>query len=457
MRLTQVRADFRHWRRTRPFWAGLWVMAGGCFIVAPPIAPVEIMLTAGPAGTTALGVGVVLFAAGVVFWTRPQQRVFTAVVSAAFSVVSFATTNFGGLGIGMLLGVLGSSMAFGWRATPAAEGPGSGHPREGGRGTEHPGQPAAEDPTADVSEDGQRTDADGDSHPVPAAPRADDTARSDATANRVAAPILRKPGLRRRVGSRRTPRRLLRGGVLACAALQLSLMTAGPAHAQSCLPDGVPWLLPWPPAPPPCSDPSPEPSPSDEPAPAPSTTPGSGPSGAAPAPSSPSGVEPLPSKPAGVHQTAVPPAPEEDTDLPLPARIPPDISAAKLDAHALEIKGSRTLPTTDGAVKVLVMHAASVSLRDYRLDTAQPGPGLGVGFDITIHDVDLYLSSLSGTLRVAGVPIRLALSADLLPDFLPLNVPLPQLTLESVKAQQTLIVSPRAEYSGLRITTRSGG
>lgn len=439
MRLTRLRADFRHWRRTRPFWAGLWVL--------------------------------------------PHQRLFTAVVSAAFSVISFATTNFGGLGLGMILGVLGSSMAFGWRPAPAAEHSGGG----GGHGTERPGPPTTEGPSEGGSND-ERSDGGSrrqgpigtahsrnrnttgvsgkddprgvDGKQIPAGECAADVVRPHATASRAEAPHGRSAdGARHRAVARRTPPRLLRAGTLACAAFLLSLVTVAPAQAQPCLPDGLPWLLPWRPAPPPCTDPpsGPDPSPPPSPAPpGPRPDPGTDPSEGSPDPSRTS-LGRLPETSGEIKHTAVPPAPGQDKDLPLPALLPPNIRAAKLDARALEIKGSRILPTTEGGIKVLVMHAASVSLQGYRLDTVQTGPGLGLAFDITIEDVDLYLPSLSGTLRVAGVPLRLSLSADLLPDFLPLNVPLPRLALETVEAQQSLIVSPRAEFTGLRIESRSGG
>ncbi|MFF3373721.1 DUF6114 domain-containing protein [Streptomyces sp. NPDC002680] len=158
MRLAAGRAAFRHWRRTRPFWAGLFVMAGGGFIIAPPLAPIKAVLTGGPAVTTGIAVGVVLVAAGVVFWIRPVQRVFTSVVAAAFSVISFATTNFGGLGFGMLCGVIGSSMAFGWRANPPAD-DAEDDGADGGRPAG--GEPSREDVPDDDQADGKHP-SDGD-------------------------------------------------------------------------------------------------------------------------------------------------------------------------------------------------------------------------------------------------------------------------------------------------------
>ncbi|MFF3373722.1 hypothetical protein ACFYXF_12350 [Streptomyces sp. NPDC002680] len=102
-----------------------------------------------------------------------------------------------------------------------------------------------------------------------------------------------------------------------------------------------------------------------------------------------------------------------------------------------------------------MLHAASITLTNYRLTTAQPGPGLTLRFDVTVNDVDLYMASLSGVLRLAGLPLRISLSADLIPDFLPLDVTLPRLSLDTVEAKQTLIVSPNATFTDLEITSHS--
>jgi hypothetical protein len=112
------RARFRAWRRRRPFWAGVLTGCAGAEMIWVPLSPPGVMLHMGVGGLSALVIGWMLMAAGVCFWVKPEQRQFVAVVAAAASVVSFITTNFGGFGLGMLLGLLGSSMAFGWRPLP---------------------------------------------------------------------------------------------------------------------------------------------------------------------------------------------------------------------------------------------------------------------------------------------------------------------------------------------------
>ncbi|WP_030609554.1 DUF6114 domain-containing protein [Streptomyces fulvoviolaceus] len=483
MRLTTRRAAFRHWRRTRPFWAGLFVMAGGMFIIAPPLAPIKAMLTGGPAVTTGVAVGVILVAAGVVFWIRPVQRVFTSVVAAAFSVISFATTNFGGLGIGMLLGIIGSSMAFGWREIPPAEGA-----RDDGEAGDQPdgGEPRRWGVPDDERRD-EKPPSDGDAgEPDPTRVVDLDISVTSQGAGTAAG----DPGPVHRLGSMRQPqprRRLLRGAAAATAVTALGVIAAAPAHAQACLPSGIPWPSWWSPAPPACtgpmtlgdmsqtsataaaSAPPRSPDPAETPPASPHVGATSAPPSLADAPGtpakSPGPDEPIPSpsestpapKASGdITYQPVPPATEQADDGPLPARIAPTISADRLDANALQIKGSRWLETPTGRTKVLVLHATSITLTNYQLTTAQSGPGLTLRFDVTVNDVDLYMASLSGVLRIAGLPLRISLSADLIPDFLPLDITLPQLSLDTVEAKQTLIVSPDATFTGLKIVSRAG-
>ncbi|AIA07184.1 DUF6114 domain-containing protein [Streptomyces noursei] len=108
-----VRRALRCWRRSRPFWAGLWAVAGGLELIALPLAPLPLMLKVGIGAMSAIGVGLVLIAGGLFFVFAPAQRMFVSVVTAIASLVSLATTNLGGFGIGCGLGLLGSSMAFG--------------------------------------------------------------------------------------------------------------------------------------------------------------------------------------------------------------------------------------------------------------------------------------------------------------------------------------------------------
>ncbi|GGX76791.1 DUF6114 domain-containing protein [Streptomyces fructofermentans] len=118
----RLRRSLRHWRRTRPFWAAAWVIAGGVEMVALPLAPLPLMIKVGVGAMSAVGISLVLIAGGLFFLFRPEQRMFVSVVTAIASLTSMATTNLGGFGIGMAAGLIGSSMAFGWLPDPVPEG-----------------------------------------------------------------------------------------------------------------------------------------------------------------------------------------------------------------------------------------------------------------------------------------------------------------------------------------------
>ncbi|MDI2130029.1 DUF6114 domain-containing protein [Yinghuangia seranimata] len=109
------RRALRRWRRTRPFWGGLYLVLGGTEIILIPMSPLSILITLGVGGLAALGIGAVLVVAGLCLWFLPAQRHFVSLVALIASVVSFAATNLGGFLVGMALGIVGSSMGFGWR------------------------------------------------------------------------------------------------------------------------------------------------------------------------------------------------------------------------------------------------------------------------------------------------------------------------------------------------------
>jgi hypothetical protein len=57
---------------------------------------------------------------GVLLWASPAQRLFYSVLAVLMSLGSWITSNLGGFFLGLLLGLVGGSLAFAWtpRATP---------------------------------------------------------------------------------------------------------------------------------------------------------------------------------------------------------------------------------------------------------------------------------------------------------------------------------------------------
>lgn len=121
------RAAFRRWRRTRPFWGGFLLLLAGIELLLIPLSgilvhgAVKLVVYIGIGGVFGVLLGVLLIACGLLLWLNPAHRTFYAIAGVLLAVLSFIASNFGGFFIGMLLGIIGGSMGFGW--TPSAERP----------------------------------------------------------------------------------------------------------------------------------------------------------------------------------------------------------------------------------------------------------------------------------------------------------------------------------------------
>ena len=282
------RERFRAWRRSRPFWAGVLMVLAAAATAGAPLGPLTAMLAAGPAAVSGLAFGAIYLGAAATFWFAPQQRVFVAFSCAVLAVASFALSNFGGLGVGMLCALVGSSMAFGWR----------------------PGTALA---------------------------------------------------------------------AVALAGLLLVTPTGAPPAAAAAVRAAI-----------------------------------------------------------GTPEHA-------------PQRDASTVTIAGMHAKNLRVLGARTLRTPTGPRSVLLMHADTVVLDDYLLRTDQSGPQAAIGFDMTVHDVDLYMQELSGSVELGPLRVPVALDAGTIPQWLPVDVTIPDFVVRGVRAQQALVVAPHADVTGLRM------
>ncbi|MEI5103564.1 DUF6114 domain-containing protein [Streptomyces sp. PmtG] len=116
--LRDLRRALRRWRRTRPFWGGLLLIMGGAELLIVPLSPLTVLVSLGLGGIAAIGIGIALMAAGVFLWLLPHAHHYVSVNALILSVLSFAATNLGGFLVGMLLGIVGSAMGFGWTPVP---------------------------------------------------------------------------------------------------------------------------------------------------------------------------------------------------------------------------------------------------------------------------------------------------------------------------------------------------
>ncbi|MGW9210256.1 DUF6114 domain-containing protein [Embleya sp. NPDC055664] len=117
-----ARRVVRRWRRTRPFWSGVYLIAGGLEILAVPLSPLPVMISLGIAGIASLAIGVILIVAGLFMWFAARHRHFVGIFAMIVSISSFVAANLGGFLLGMLLGVLGSAMGVAWRPNRVSAG-----------------------------------------------------------------------------------------------------------------------------------------------------------------------------------------------------------------------------------------------------------------------------------------------------------------------------------------------
>jgi Family of unknown function (DUF6114) len=111
---TRVGRGWRHWRRSRPFWGGLLITLGGAEILTSERAPLRVVLHFGVGGLAGLLVPVIMVICGLLLLFNPQQRLFYSILAVLMSLASWATSNLGGFLVGMILGLVGGSLAFAW-------------------------------------------------------------------------------------------------------------------------------------------------------------------------------------------------------------------------------------------------------------------------------------------------------------------------------------------------------
>lgn len=143
------RLQFRAWRGTRPFWAGLFVLLGGLPIAYFPYAHLQVghltLAMATTAGAGSLIIGVLLVVLGISLWFQKHVRVFAGTAAILLGLVSIPVSNLGGFLIGFLLALVGGAMAISWSpgAPPAPQGPGSVHTAGGAPEGAIPGRPGS--------------------------------------------------------------------------------------------------------------------------------------------------------------------------------------------------------------------------------------------------------------------------------------------------------------------------
>ncbi len=113
-RSSQWRTAFRAWRGRRPFLGGVLLTLGGAEILVTMKAPLPVILHIGMQGLAGYLLPTLMLVCGLLIVFNPSQRLFYSVIAVLLSLATWVTSNLGGFFVGLLLGVVGSCMTFGW-------------------------------------------------------------------------------------------------------------------------------------------------------------------------------------------------------------------------------------------------------------------------------------------------------------------------------------------------------
>lgn len=117
-RIRRLRQRFRQWRRTRPFWAGLFTLLAGFNFAAPLSVPLHIgtavIATKLIVGPNAVLIGLVMILCGLSLWVRKEFRFAAGAITMILALVGVVTANLGSLVVGTLLGLIGGGLAIAW-------------------------------------------------------------------------------------------------------------------------------------------------------------------------------------------------------------------------------------------------------------------------------------------------------------------------------------------------------
>ncbi|MBM9462127.1 hypothetical protein JL108_01625 [Aeromicrobium sp. YIM 150415] len=105
---------FTAFRRTRPFWGGLWLLLGGYVVIDFASSSIGFAVQGGWSASSGyiLGGAMVLF--GLVAWFTPHYSGLVGLLGVLTALAAFVGSNLGGFLIGTLLGIVGGSMVWAW-------------------------------------------------------------------------------------------------------------------------------------------------------------------------------------------------------------------------------------------------------------------------------------------------------------------------------------------------------
>ncbi|MBG6101224.1 hypothetical protein IW249_001638 [Micromonospora vinacea] len=417
---------FRRWQRSRPFWGGLLIALAGLEMFASTRMTLNgLSFHSGATGLLSLLIPIILVTCGLLLWFTPAQRLFYSVVAAVTAVYSLIGLNLGGFFVGLLLGIVGSALAFAWTPIhPTPPSPRQAEIEQADTGQADTGQ--AE--TAGASDEGAPPGWPGRSADprafaialvvlglaavgLASQPRAVQAAPSRPTSTGCPTPPRAVTPSPSRSAATPTPTPSpARGGNVITDILDGigDLLGVGGQEdpAPSVSPTATPTARPT-------STATPRPGPGD----CPSQPPGK------PAPGKPG--TPAPGKPGTVQPGKLLPRIAADPALPTVARTPSKLTGSSVRMTGLRFDGVTDLHTVAGDLKVLKFSMREAVTSDFLLRADGPA-GRNQRYatnQLTVRgDVAFYATRFVG--RLLG--IKITLTPDLpLPDGLPVTSPIP--------------------------------
>lgn len=426
-RMARTWQAFSAWRRTRPFWAGVVLIASGLelLLIPLPVNSMGLILHIGTGGVLGILIGGLLIACALLFWLNPVHRVFYGIMAILLSVGALIASNLGGFLLGTLLGVVGGSLGFAWAPLPEA-------PQDAPVLPEDPdeGLDLLAGPPADVAAAETRAEA-----AVPeASASGEEAAAAELPGARVPGEAPETGDAGSRHGAGFYTALVLAPALLAAAALGVPAMARAAStsgSAPSLILPSIPLLGPGSGSP----SPSPSPSPSSG-----GLLPSLGPS-ASPSPS------PSPSR--GKSKSAAPKATVSGAFE--ASATPSDITANQAVLTGLKFDGVATVQTASGPEQVLKFTMNELSLTGDDLTTMSASGQVlefkANSFDFT-GNVTLLTTSLSGTLL--GIPLTFT------PKFPP-PITLSDMTLGNVDSKNVVTIADNFTIGGLQIISRGSG
>ena len=107
-------SKFRLWRNTRPLWGSILMVVAGAIMLAGAIILLPMAFLVSSIWPAILVSGLLLVM-GVIQLFLPTYSVITGSIGIVLSLVSLLVASFGGCGLGMLLGIVGSALSIAWR------------------------------------------------------------------------------------------------------------------------------------------------------------------------------------------------------------------------------------------------------------------------------------------------------------------------------------------------------